>query len=51
MDSRTTTPDRTLFRSEFTDAYQDQRRRALWAFVGIPLAWGVWITLKTPLRF
>jgi hypothetical protein len=25
----------------------DAKAAAFWAFVGIPLAWGVWITLKS----
>jgi hypothetical protein len=28
----------------------DAKAALFWAFVGIPLAWGVWITLKNALR-
>ncbi len=28
----------------------DARAAAFWAFVGIPLAWGIWITLQNAMR-
>jgi hypothetical protein len=28
----------------------DAKAALFWAFVGIPLAWGVWITLKNAIR-
>jgi hypothetical protein len=28
----------------------DARTALFWAFVGIPLAWGVWITLKNAMQ-